>query len=54
MAGGAQSSQLHAVDNLTAIQDVFTDFKGAVFLKGSRRYQLETLLAESKEAPAHA
>ena len=54
IAGGAQSSQLHAVDNLTAIQDVFTDFKGAVFLKGSRRYQLETLLAESKEAPAHA
>ena len=54
LAGGAQAEQLKVVDDLAAVQEHFSQFTGAVFLKGSRRYHLETLLEATKEAPAHA
>ncbi len=51
---GAHPGQVHVVEDLKMVQEQLAGFAGAVFLKGSRRYHLETLLESTKEAPAHA
>ena len=52
-AAGIGANQINVVSTLDAVRDQLAGFNGAVFLKGSRRYQLETLLETTKEA-AHA
>lgn len=43
-AAGATHSQLECVENIAQIQSQFLPAAGAIFLKGSRSYQLEKLL----------
>lgn len=51
---GTRPDQLRCVTDLQAVRDEFAGFTGAVFLKGSRRYQLETLLEPMQETSTHA
>ncbi len=51
LENGNDPAQLAVITDLGAVRDRLNGFKGAVFLKGSRRYQLETILEAS---PAHA
>lgn len=51
---GISGDRVSVVQNLDAIRAVLAGFSGTVFLKGSRRYRLETLLESAKEEPAHA
>ncbi|MCX6936638.1 MAG: UDP-N-acetylmuramoyl-tripeptide--D-alanyl-D-alanine ligase [Verrucomicrobia bacterium] len=50
---GAAHPAVRSVAELTAMREVFEAFAGAVFIKGSRRYRLESLL-QPADAPAHA
>jgi UDP-N-acetylmuramoyl-tripeptide--D-alanyl-D-alanine ligase len=54
LSAGIAAEQVNVVTNLEAVRGQLADFSGAVFLKGSRRYQLETLLASAGETAAHA
>lgn len=45
-ANGAASGQLQCLENIQGIESMVADFKGALFLKGSRAYHLEKLLPE--------
>lgn len=49
LAAGADSTQVCCAQATDAIQTEVTDFRGAIFLKGSRSYQLETLLPDKTE-----
>lgn len=51
---GISAERVNVVENLDAVRAVLAGFSGTVFLKGSRRYRLETLLETAKEDPAHA
>ncbi|MFI5358101.1 MAG: glutamate ligase domain-containing protein, partial [Opitutales bacterium] len=51
---GAGPTQVHAVEDLGPVRESLAGFAGAVFLKGSRRYQLETLIETAAPAHAHA
>jgi UDP-N-acetylmuramoyl-tripeptide--D-alanyl-D-alanine ligase len=51
---GAASPAVLAVPDLTAARARLDDFSGSVFIKGSRRYQLESLLIPAGEHAAHA
>lgn len=42
------------VPSLEPVSACFADWRGAVFVKGSRRYHLETMLEPGSPAPAHA
>lgn len=44
LSSGAASGQISVVDSLAPVEKFFADFKGAVFIKGSRRYALEKIL----------
>lgn len=44
LVAGAGHASVAAVPDLAALRPLFEDFGGAVFIKGSRRYRLETLL----------
>jgi len=46
LAAGADPVQLRRAEATAAIQSAVADFRGALFLKGSRSHQLETLLAD--------
>lgn len=46
-AAGADPGQLRCAEATAAIQAVVADFSGALFLKGSRSYRLETLLPDN-------
>ena len=48
---GNDPAQFTVLTDLSPVRERLTDFKGAVFLKGSRRYQLETVL--DPHATAH-
>lgn len=46
MAAGVAEDRIQVVADLVGLASIYTDWKGPVFIKGSRRYALETLLAE--------
>ncbi len=46
IAGGAEAGQLEVVVDTAQLGQIFADWDGPVFIKGSRRYALEKLLAE--------
>ncbi len=52
LENGNDPAQIAVVTDLTAVRARLTDFRGAAFLKGSRRYRLETVLDPT--ASAHA
>jgi len=45
---GLEAGQLHIVDGLDSVRERLKTFSGAVFLKGSRTYGLESLLPEEE------
>lgn len=47
IASGASEEQLVCAENFEIIKSIVADFKGAIFLKGSRSYQLEKLVPEN-------
>ena len=49
----AVASQVEVVTNLDPVRARLATFKGAVFIKGSRRYQLETILSGAAAAASH-
>jgi len=49
----AIASQIEIVTTLEPVRSRLAAFRGAVFIKGSRRYQLETILSEATSAQAH-
>ncbi len=50
---GVPRLQVEVVDSLDPVRARLAKFKGAVFIKGSRRYQLETLLTGETAPAAH-
>ena len=44
LENGNDAAQVSVIADLAAVRERLAAFKGAVFLKGSRRYQLETAL----------
>lgn len=50
---GVPRLQIEVVDSLAPIRARLAKFIGAVFIKGSRRYQLETVLSEEGAPAAH-
>lgn len=54
VVAGASHPAVTAAPDLAALRARLADFRGAVFVKGSRRYRLESLLAPADApAPAH-
>jgi len=55
VVAGAASSAVTAARDLAQVRAVFESFSGAVFIKGSRRYHLESLLVPVGDVtgPAH-
>jgi UDP-N-acetylmuramoyl-tripeptide--D-alanyl-D-alanine ligase len=51
---GVEAGQATVVGDLRTVRPQVMDFCGAVFLKGSRRYQLESLLEASAPTSSHA
>ena len=49
----AVAAQIEVVTNLDPVRARLASFRGAVFIKGSRRYQLETVLSGAASAGAH-
>lgn len=54
LEAGVAADRATVFENTESIQPRMENFRGAVFLKGSRRYQLETLLKTAPATPAHA
>jgi UDP-N-acetylmuramyl pentapeptide synthase len=46
LEAGADGDQLRSVESYTQLKSFIAEFKGAIFLKGSRSYALEKLLPE--------
>lgn len=53
LENGNDPAQVAVVAEVSAVRERLAGFKGAVFLKGSRRYQLETVLDPHATAHAH-
>lgn len=53
LENGAAPTQVEVVTTLDPVRRQLADFKGAVFVKGSRRYQLETILPAGTTSAAH-
>jgi UDP-N-acetylmuramoyl-tripeptide--D-alanyl-D-alanine ligase len=53
LAAGARPDQIEVVDSLEAMAAMYAAFAGAVFVKGSRRYQLERILENGHAPVAH-
>jgi UDP-N-acetylmuramyl pentapeptide synthase len=53
LENGNDPAQIAVVTDLAPVRERLAGFKGAVFLKGSRRYQLETVLDPHTTAHAH-
>jgi hypothetical protein len=51
---GADISKVAVAPDLASVRACFDVFQGAVFIKGSRRYQLETLLQPSGQTAPSA
>ena len=47
LENGNDAAQVSVITDLAAVRERLTTFNGAVFLKGSRRYRLETALDAS-------
>jgi len=54
LEAGLSEEQVVVAQDAEVVRSVFENFSGPVFLKGSRRYRLETLLPETKPEAAHA
>ena len=52
LENGNDPASIAVITDLAPVRERLAGFTGAVFLKGSRRYQLETVL--EPHAPAHA
>jgi UDP-N-acetylmuramoyl-tripeptide--D-alanyl-D-alanine ligase len=48
------SSRIQMVSSLEPVAACLAEWRGAVFIKGSRRYHLETILEAGSSSPAHA
>jgi UDP-N-acetylmuramoyl-tripeptide--D-alanyl-D-alanine ligase len=53
LENGNDPAQVAVVADVAPVRERLAGFKGAVFLKGSRRYQLETVLDPHATAHAH-
>lgn len=53
LENGVARSQVEVVTTLDPVREHFSKFHGAVFIKGSRRYQLETILKGEGALAAH-
>lgn len=53
LENGNDPAQVDVITDLAPVRERLTGFKGAVFLKGSRRYQLETILEPHASVHAH-
>jgi UDP-N-acetylmuramoyl-tripeptide--D-alanyl-D-alanine ligase len=53
LENGNAAEQIAVITDLQPVRVRLADFSGAVFLKGSRRYQLETVLADTAVSAAH-
>ncbi len=53
LENGNDPVQLDVISDLALVRERLAGFKGAVFLKGSRRYQLETVLEPQTAGLAH-
>jgi UDP-N-acetylmuramoyl-tripeptide--D-alanyl-D-alanine ligase len=53
LGNGMSGSQVHVVTSLQPVRARLAGFQGAVFVKGSRRYQLETILTGEAAHAAH-
>jgi UDP-N-acetylmuramoyl-tripeptide--D-alanyl-D-alanine ligase len=56
LAAGAEPGQVHVVDSLGPVSERLAGFRGAVFVKGSRRHELEKILeaADGIRLPAES
>ncbi len=52
LENGNDPAQVTVIKDLAPVRERLAGFKGAIFLKGSRRYQLESVL-DAAHAPAH-
>ncbi len=50
LEGGLSADQLDVVTDLEIVRQRMANFRGAIFIKGSRRYRLETLVATAAAA----
>ncbi len=53
LENGNDPAQIAVITDLAPVRERLAGFKGAAFLKGSRRYQLETVLEPSTAVAAH-
>jgi UDP-N-acetylmuramyl pentapeptide synthase len=53
LENGNDPAQIAVVTDLAPVRERFATFKGAAFLKGSRRYRLETVLDANAATHAH-
>ena len=53
LENGTDSAQVEVVTSLDPVRARFANFQGAVFIKGSRRYRLETILPAGTSSAAH-
>jgi UDP-N-acetylmuramoyl-tripeptide--D-alanyl-D-alanine ligase len=51
---GNRPEQIAVVTSLAPVAARLAEFRGAVFLKGSRRYQLEQVLPARQQESVHA
>jgi UDP-N-acetylmuramoyl-tripeptide--D-alanyl-D-alanine ligase len=51
---GCRAPQVRIADNLQPAMEALAEWRGAVFVKGSRKYALERALAGTGEEVAHA
>jgi len=54
LEAGISAGQINVCEDVESLRAAFATFEGAVLLKGSRRYHLETLLPENNLEASHA
>jgi UDP-N-acetylmuramoyl-tripeptide--D-alanyl-D-alanine ligase len=54
LEGGGRDEQIAVVPSLAPVAERFAGWRGAIFVKGSRRYRLETLLSPGPPVAVHA
>ena len=53
VAAGAKPEQIELLNDLEGLGQRVATWPGSVFVKGSRRYRLETVVATEADQPAH-
>jgi UDP-N-acetylmuramoyl-tripeptide--D-alanyl-D-alanine ligase len=53
LENGNDAAQIAVIKDVGPVREHLAGFKGAAFLKGSRRYQLETILDPQTAGAAH-